>query len=202
VLLAGRYKGNSADRAVIHAAPKEREDYFRFACGMPTEEERLADAGAVEGKTLEDVTCAMCSARLLRERKDETFWFGPVGWDVGKARDLLTLNAREPIELKVEELDGQLSFVHVDEAYAKTVPMDEPIILGHYPPTIEPLTEGKQPMLVIDGHHRLWRATHEKRPTIRVYVLTAEENRLIEKGSAWGQMRRSVAAKARKGAAR
>lgn len=133
--------------------------------------------------------------------EEETFWFASVGWDVEKAKKIIERAPRDPVALNVADLTSHLMWVRVDEARAKALPADVlvlPVIVGWLPPMRED-PPGKTGRFLIDGHHRLWRHVAEKRPTILAYLLTPEENKLIELGGAWRTMRAQHRAAHKKG---
>ena len=114
------------------------------------------------------------------------FCFGAWRFDIQAARRRLAERPRDSVEVPVEPWARAylpppgvtdrfpLVAVDVDPAYAMTVDLTEPLILG----TLQ--AEGRSPeVLVIDGWHRLYRASLEARQTLPGHVLDLAETTAI-----------------------
>ena len=113
---------------------------------------------------------------IMRDERDY-FRFLAAIWDVTLAKNIVKGDGR-PVtgHVKLSDLDSYGGLIGVDEEHAKTVDLDEPIIIAHIWSADETEDLGFMP---IDGWHRIHRARLEGRETLNCYVLTDRESKQV-----------------------
>jgi len=106
----------------------------------------------------------------------EHFRFGIYSWDIDKAKEIIEKHPRKPIQTSVKNLMSTKMLVKINEEYAQSVDLKEPVILGWV------YLEGQWYHILIDGNHRLHKAIQLKRKKLPAYLLTKEENYQILEG--------------------
>jgi hypothetical protein len=96
-------------------------------------------------------------------------------WDITAA--LALVEGRTPnATITVADAALWLPLIVINEAHAATVDLDKPVL-------IVPIHDPKEPdapfagYLIIDGWHRIYRATHEGVETLVAHLLAVEEER-------------------------
>lgn len=104
----------------------------------------------------------------------EKFQWGRYIWDVTRANELIKLRKKNksPHLVDVDEIYNNSSRINTDYALKKS-DFTKPLIFG----LIEIDKEWLR--ILIDGHHRLYRAKHESIKTLPAYSLTKAENKKV-----------------------
>lgn len=102
---------------------------------------------------------------------NETFTYLYLKFDVNKAREIL--GERDVHHIKPQH--GWSVLVHVDEKYAMTTDISIPVILAQIVLRDSETKKVEVFHVMIDGHHRNYRATVEGAESIPARVLTIEE---------------------------
>lgn len=110
----------------------------------------------------------------------EVFQFGPYAWDIDLAIKLLQKRKNKKLEhVNVKDVytKSTMSMISVDEKYAlEKTDLNKPLIFGMLK------IEGNWFSILIDGHHRLFRANKESIDKLPAYFLTKPENYKISIG--------------------
>ena len=128
--------------------------------------------------------------RNAEGKPTEYFDFMAYTWNIDRARELIAKRKRnkKPIPVNVEEIYNSIRWggilgVRVDEEYALTqADLSKPLIFGLIKLPGEKGKKAEWFRLLIDGHHRLYRAMHEGIETLPSYDLTKKENHLAAEG--------------------
>lgn len=102
---------------------------------------------------------------------DELFSFVHMTWNVSRAWSLIEASPRETVDVPTEKAAQLLGIIRVNKDHAAHADLDKPLI-------IVPLKV--LGFLVIDGWHRIYKATHiEPKEILKGYVLTEDEATLV-----------------------
>lgn len=110
---------------------------------------------------------------------DEVFKYLSWGWNVSKAKDIVTDREEPDTEIKVAPWEKQSGLIRIDEEYADSLDesaLDEPVILV---PLHGGAEDGSDSYIIIDGWHRVKKASKLGRDTLDAYVLTDREERIV-----------------------
>lgn len=140
------------------------------------------------------MTAAVTEPRWTVPHQGEVFRFLFHAWDVAKAWDLVkdaepsghlnvadtarnAFGARTPADLMPQPIEpGKprtiYAGIHVDTDWclANDLDLDRPLLIVR-----APVPSGDTVTMMIDGHHRLWRAWHDGVETLPGILLTAEQ---------------------------
>lgn len=109
-------------------------------------------------------------------RPGEAFYLMGGGWDVAKAWRIVEAAPREVEEHPTKAVSGgMLGFIAIDKDYAATTDPTEPGIVALVPDAAGRSRGG----ILIDGWHRLWKATELGQELFPVYVLTKAESEKV-----------------------
>lgn len=103
---------------------------------------------------------------------EEVFWCPSYGFNVTKAKRILALKPRPASDIDVAALIPGSVGVRIDREHAMTTDLSEPIILVQ----VEDPKTGDWLRILIDGHHRLYRAAREGVARLPAYLLTPNES--------------------------
>ena len=99
---------------------------------------------------------------------DQVFRFMAWAWNIGTAEHVVERDGNELIRVTVEPLARMAGMIRTDAEHAKTVDLERPVLI---------IDMGEGGHMLIDGWHRLRRATDEGVETLPAYLLTAEQER-------------------------
>lgn len=97
--------------------------------------------------------------------KIEIYWYGEFGWNVTAARKLVA--DRQPTRCDIASWVAELSLATINEAHWPLVDLTQPLIVVPMPGTDE--------HRLIDGWHRVRRASVEGITALPVYILSRDE---------------------------
>ena len=108
--------------------------------------------------------------------KREVFRFMAKAWDIDKAKEFIRKKPRKTVTIELAKLEGLRRMIHVNQEYATMIDLEtaDPIIAA---PVKTP--EGTMYM-IIDGWHRIERASQLEVPELQAYLLTPREAKAIE----------------------
>jgi len=106
----------------------------------------------------------------------QKFHFGTKVFDVDKAIQILKNKPREPITLKMEQVEGLKWMARVDPEYAASIDLDkaDPVILAPMK------TKDGIRYMIIDGWHRLEKARQLNLEEFPALALTQKETKAIQ----------------------
>jgi len=125
-------------------------------------------------------------------RPTEYFDYLYYTWNIDRARELLKNRRRDkrPTTINVDEIFNAISWggflgVSINEEYALTqTDLTQPLIFGWI--KIKKTRDSDEPhgwfQILIDGHHRLYRAKQEGLTVLPAYILTKKENHEAAEG--------------------
>jgi len=122
--------------------------------------------------------------RKQRNPDKEIFKWGRFQWNITKAKEIINKRKKniKPKTISVNQIYETIRWniplgINIDEKYALTkADITKPLIFGLVK------IEKQWYALLIDGHHRLYRAKHEKVKTMPAYFLTEKENKMALTG--------------------
>lgn len=115
----------------------------------------------------------MNKQKKIIAENNEVFHFMGMSFDIDKAEKILKNRKTE----KIKPSQGLIGFIHVDKKHAESADLEKPLILATL------MFDGKEGNMLIDGHHRVYKALHiDKKDKLPAQVLTFEETMDIMKG--------------------
>ncbi|RRJ54647.1 hypothetical protein EHV15_34180 [Paenibacillus oralis] len=98
--------------------------------------------------------------------KDEQFYYAGIWWNVSSMLEYIEAKGLQPREYAMVQLRTANDLVEVDHEYALTTDLSKPGII---------IQLTREHSLMVDGHHRLYRAIVESRSTYPAYYLSLDE---------------------------